>query len=237
MTAPAFGATDVLALGADWEPVSNSPASAGTRVTAGGNDGDVIASNVHNTIESGSAAYIYTGAETSFIAAWAAANCRPGELVDTNTLMVLSLALDYSPCAAGKRPLCTFGYRDGPTAAPTTPFWYTTALVLPTYTAANIEVPESVLTLTLGDAELQNLQWGLGMQFDPSLDKDGDYLAGQGFGAEETLDLTFVGLPTSITSTGWDQTSGPGANTGLQLSNTGYDQSAYQFVRGVTRST
>jgi len=235
MSAPTFGVTDVLVLGASWEPQSNSPASAGTRVTAAGPDGDIVASNVHNLVEAGSAAYKYIGADTDFPAAFAASGCDVGDLVDTNSLLITGIAIDYGPCAAGERPLVTFTYRDGPTAAPTVPFVYLSALTLPTYVAANVVVP-SALTITAGDAELQNLQWGLSMQFGEDLDKDGDYLAGQGFGGEETLALTFAGTPTSITSTGWDETTKPGANTGEALTNSGYSQSVYNYVRGVVRT-
>lgn len=239
MSAPVFGALDVLALGANWEPQGNSPSSAGTRATAAGPTGDIVAENTHNVIESGTAQYIYTQTETpstDFAAAFAADSCDVGDLVDTNTLQITGIAVDYGPCAAGKRPLVTFSYQDGPTAEPATPFVFLTDLTLPTYAAANVTIPESILTMTLGSAEIQNVQWGLTMQVGRDLDKDGDYLASQGYQGEETLTLTFVGTPTSITSTEWQQTTGPGANTGEAISNTGYGQSVYTFVRAVTRT-
>ena len=235
MSAPTFGVIDKLALGSDWEPQNISPASAGTRVKVNGPDGDQVASNVHNTVESGTASYIYVGAETDFAAAFAADSCDVGDLMASNTLLITGIAIDFSPCAAGKRPVVNFTWRDGPTAAPATPFVYLTTLTLPTYVAANVIVPE-ILTMTVGDAELQNSQWALQMQYGDDLDKVGEYLAGQGFDGEETLALTIVGTPTSITSTGWDQTSGPGATTGEQASNTGYGQTAYAYARGVTRT-
>lgn len=236
MAAPVFGATDVLGLGSDWEPQGNSPTSASTRATAAGANGDVVAEKIHNLTENGTATYIYIGAETDFITALVAANALPGQLADTDTLIITGVSVDYSPCASGQRPIATFTYRDGPTAAPATPFWYTSALTLPTYVAANLVVP-TLLTVTGGDAECQNCNWSLMCQFGESLDKDGDFLAGDCYGGEETVNLTFVGLPTSITSTGWLQTSGPGVNTGANATNTGYGTNAYTFVRKVTRST
>lgn len=236
MAAPVFGVTDVLGLGADWEPQSNSPTLNTTRATAAGGNGDIVAENGHNDIESGTASYIYVGAETGFIAALLAAAALPGQLADSDTLLITGVAIDYSPCAAGKRPLVTFTYRDGPTAAPATPYWYTSDLTLPTYVAANLAVP-TLLTVTAGDAECQNCQWSLQAQFGEDLDKDGDYLAGACYGGEESVNLTFVGLPTSITSTGWIQTAGPGTNTGANASNTGYGTNAYTFIRKVTRAT
>ena len=238
MTAPAFGVTDILALGANWEAQGNSPSSAGTRVAVGGPDGDVAAENVHNEIESGTATYIYIGADTNFPAAFATDSCDVGDLVDTNTLEVTGIAIDYSPCASGKRPMCTFSYRDGRTAAHATPFIYASALTtaLPTYAVLNVVVPE-ILSATLGDAEIQTSAWSLEMQLGEDLDKDGDYLTSQGYGGEETVNQTFVGTPTSIVSTGWQITSAPGANTGEQLNNTGYGTAEYAYVRGVTRTT
>ena len=241
MSAPVFGAIDVLALGANWEPQSSSPSLSGTRVTAGGPDGDVVAENTHNDVESGTATYIYLGPvstpPTDFPAAFAADSCDIGDLVDTNTLLITGIAVDYSPCAAGKKPLVTFTYRDGPTVAPGTPFVYVSALTtaLPTYVTANVTIPD-ILAVTAGDAETQNSSWEMSMSFDPDLDKDGDYLSGQGYAGEEVVNLTFVGTPTSIVSTGWQQTSAPGTNTGEASSNTGYGQSSYTFSRGVTRT-
>jgi len=240
MSAPAFGVTDVLALGADWEIQSNSPASSGSRVTAAGPDGDVVAENTHNVVEAGTATYIYTqttAPATDFPAAFAANSCDIGDLVDSNTLQIVGISVDYSPCASGKRPLVTFSYRDGPTAAPATPYVYVSALstALPTYAAANVVVPE-ILVATLGSAEIQNSQWSMSAQFGEDLDKDGDYLASAIYGAEETVNQTFVGTPTSIASSGWQATTAPGSNTGEATSNTGYGQSVYGWARGVTRT-
>lgn len=234
MAAPVFGALDVLALGTGWEPQGSSATLAGTRATASGNDGDVVASTVHNDVESGTATYIYTGVETNFPAAIAAASADVGDVVDTNTLLITGYAIDYSPCAAGKRPTITFSYRDGPTTARAT---YVSSLSaeLPTYTASTPVVPD-LLTVTAGDAETTNSQYALAAQFAEDLDKDGEYLAGEMYNGEESISMTFVGNPTSITSTGWDQTAGPGTNTDGDKSNTAYDSVTYTYVKSVTRS-
>ena len=232
MAAPVFGVSDVLALGADWEPQSNSPTLAGTRATAAGNDGDIIAETTHNDVESGTASYIYIGAETDFATALAAASADVGDVVDTASLLVTGWSIDYSPCAAGKRPVITFTYRDGPTAASAT---YVTAQTCPTYVSATPVVP-TILTTTDGDAECQSSSIALSAQFGEDLDKDGEFLAGETYGAEETINLQYVGVPTSITSTGYQQTSGPGTNTGAEASNTAYGTNSYTFVKGVTRS-
>lgn len=233
MTAPAFGATDILSLGADWEPQSSDGAKASTIARAGGADGDIIAEKQHNSIQSGTASYIYVGAETGFIGALA--SFWPGKLVASNTLQITNVAIDYSPCAQGQRPKVTFSFRDGPTADPATPFWYVTDLVLPTYTAANVIVPQSVLTATLGDAEITNVQWSLGCEVGQDNDKDGDYLASQAYQGNETIALTTKGIPTSITSTGWLIPSEAAALV-PNTSNSDYPDHTYQFQRKVTRS-
>jgi len=232
MGAPVFGVLDVLALGADWEPQGNSPTSAGTRATAGGDDGDIVAETVHNTIESGTVSYIYIGTETDFATAIAAASADVGDVVDTASLLITGWSIDYSPCAAGKRPVITFTYRDGPTEASAT---YITTETCPTYVTGTPIVPP-ILTVTAGDAEIQTSSIALAAQFGEDLDKDGEYLAGATYGGELTISHQWVGTPTSITSTGYQQTSGPGANTGEQASGTAYGTASYTFVKGVTRS-
>ena len=232
MAAPVFGVSDVLALGADWEVQGNSPTLASTRATAPGANGDIAAETIHNAIESGTASYIYIGAETDFATALAAASADVGDVVDTDTLLIAGWSIDYSPCAAGKRPVITFTYRDGPTEASAT---YVSGSTLPTYVATTPSVP-TILTITAGDAECQSSSVALTAQFGEDLDKDGEYLAGATYQGEETINLQFVGLPTSITSTGYQQTSGPGTNTGANASNTAYGTNSYTFVKGVTRS-
>jgi len=235
MAAPVFGVTDQLGLGANWEPQGISPSSAGTRVAALGKDGDEIASTVHNTIEAGTMRYIYKGSETNFPAAFAADACDVGDIVrESDTLLITGIAIDYAPCAGGKRPMVTFTWRDGPVAAGNV-FVSALGVALPTYVSGGVEVP-TILTCVLGDADIQTSQWSLMSQFDPDLDKDGEYLSGENFGGIETLDLTFVGLPTSITSIGYDQPLGPGSTTGAEATGTSYGTNAYQFVKGITRS-
>ena len=234
MAAPVFGVTDVLVLGTGWEPQGSSATSSPTRATASGNDGDVVASTTHNEIESGTATYIYTGILTDFPSAIAAASADVGDVVDTDTLLITGYAIDYSPCAAGKRPTIAFSYRDGPDAASAT---YVSSLTteLPTYVATTPVVPD-LLTVTGGDSETTNAQYALAAQFGEDLDKDGEYLAGETYNGEETISMSFVGDPDSITSTGWDQTGGPGANTGGDLGNTAYDTNTYTYVAAVIRS-
>ena len=223
MSAPVFGGIDVLNLG--YEVQSSSPGTAPTRATATGSDGDQIASNTHYDKITGTITYIIDVA--TFAGPW------PGQIANTDYI-ILGVAIDYSPCAAGKRPLVTFTYQNG--SAATTPFSYQSVLTLPLYggvTPANVDVPE-LLTVTGGSSEIQTANWGLTCQIGEDLDKDGELLALQCYNGEETVSMQFVGTPTSITAVGWDlvATPAPGENT----TNTGYGTSSYNYVRGVTRS-
>jgi hypothetical protein len=234
MAAPAFGAVDVGSLGADWEVQNTEGAKAPTIVRASGGNGDIIAETSHLPVMSGTIQAIYIGEETGFIAALA--SLWPGKLIASDTLIIMEVAIDYGPCAQGKRPMVTFTVRDGPTAAPPTPFWYKTDLVLPTFTDANVTVPQAILTATLGSAEVTNAQWSLVMQLGVDTDKDGAFLTSQGYEGIENLSLTCKGIPTSITSTGWLIPTEP-ASAIANTSNSDYPDHAYTFTRKVTRST
>jgi hypothetical protein len=230
MAAPAHGATDVLTLGADWEPQGSDGAKSLTRITAGGNDGDIVAEDGITATNAGTARYIYIGEETAFAAACTAAACWPGMVL--NSLLITGMAIDYTPCAQGKRPVVTFTFRDGPTSAD---HHYLTALVLPTSVAGGVTVPD-LLTLTAGDSETTNNQWGLAGTFGEDLDKDGEFLAGELYGGEETINLTTVGVPTSVTSTGWVETQAPSTTCPIR-SNVGYNEGiGHTYIRKVTRT-
>jgi hypothetical protein len=233
MAAPAFGAVDVGTLGADWEIQNTEGAKAPTIVRASGGNGDIIAETSHLPVMSGTIQAIYIGAETGFIAALA--DLWPGKLIASDTLIIMEVAIDYGPCAQGKRPLVTFTVRDGPTEDSPTPFWYVTDLTLPTFTAANVTVPQAILTATLGSAEVTNAQWSLVMQLGVDTDKDGAFLTSQGYEGIENLSLTCKGIPTSITSTGWLIQTEP-ASAIANTSNSDYPDHAYTFTRKVTRS-
>ena len=233
MAAPAFGAVDVGTLGADWEIQNTEGAKAPTIVRASGGNGDIIAETSHLPVMSGTIQAIYHGTEIGFIGALA--SLWPGKLIATSTLIIMEVGIDYGPCAQGKRPLVTFTVRDGPTAAPATPFWYVTDLTLPTYAVANVIVPQAILTTTLGGAEVTNAQWSLAMQLGVDTNAAGAFLTSQGYEGIETLTLTHKGIPTSITSTGWLIPTEP-ASLIANTSNSDYPDHAYTFTRKVTRS-
>lgn len=230
MAAPVFGAADNLSLGADWEPQGSDGGVSQDRATASGNDGDIVAEEDYHAVNSGSTRYIYIGEETAFVAAIEAASAWPGMVL--NSLMITGIGIDYAPCAQGKRPVVAFQHRDGPSASTRS---YKSATVLPTYVTGAVSVP-TILTATAGDAECTNAQWGIAAQFGEDLDKDGAFLAGDCYGGEESLALTWVGIPTSVTSTGWTKTADISTTCPIR-SNTGYNEGGtMNFVKKITNT-
>jgi hypothetical protein len=219
-----FGQTDVLALGAGWVPQSDSGAQSATRVTATNGKGTIIAENTHGAVSTRTAVYIYDGAETDIADAIDAAGANPGQAV--NSLLILSVSVGYADCKSGKLPKVSFEYTNQRT---TDSRIFKPSVTLPSYAAGNPEVP-TILTATLGDALMDDCTYRISCQIDPDMDKDGDVLGGETFGGEEALDLASTGVISSITSTGWQQTSigAPSA-----LGNTAYPKAAYSFVKGV----
>jgi len=230
MAAPSHAATDVLSLSTGWEPQGSDGAKSLTRITASGNNGDIVTEKGITETNAGTARYIYTGAEVAFAAAFTAAACWPGRI--KNSLIVTGVAIDYSPCAQGKRPIVTFTFRGGPAASD---HHYLTALVLPTYTAGGVNVPD-LLTITAGDSETTNNQWGLAGTFGEDLNKDGTFLAGELYGGEETINFSTVGLLGSVTSTGWVETQSPSTSCPIR-NNVGYNEgNGHTYIRGITRT-
>jgi hypothetical protein len=219
-----FGQTDVLSLGSDWEPQSDSGAQSLTRATATNGAGTIIDETTHGAVSTRTAVYIYTGAETDIAAAIEAADANPGQAV--NSLLILSVSVGYADCKSGKLPKVSFEYTDQRT---TDSRIFKPTVTLPSYAAGSPEVP-TILTATLGDALMDDCSYRIGCQIDPDMDKDGDVLGGETFGGEESLDLALTGTPTSITSTGWQNTSigAPSAQ-----GNTAYPKAAYSYVKGV----
>jgi len=230
MANPVFGALNPLNLGADWVPQGSDGGKTLTRATAPGANGDIIAENGHNAINAGTARYIYQGAQAAFAAAITAALAWPGRIV--NSLFIQGIGIDWAPCAQGKLPVVAWTFRDGPT---TSVLEYKTTLVMPTYVTGGVLVP-TLLTVTGGGAEATNCQWGIACPFGDDLNASGNFLAGQGYGGEETINLTMVGVPTSVTSVGWIETAAPSATCPIS-SNTGYNEGqGHTYIRAVLRA-
>ena len=224
MGATAFGATDVLSLGADWEAQDSSQSAAPERAEATGANGDKIASSTYAELNSGTVSYIYIGAETAFPAALVAASCGVGQA--PNSLLVNQIEIDYAPCAAGKKPVVTFSFRNDITSDSAT---YVPSLATLTTTA--FTVPD-LFANGDADSECTSAKYTIRCEVGQDRGDDGAIIAGQTYHGEEQVDVEYYGTPT-LTTTNWDDVTDPG----LADSNAGYSTSSYSFVAGITRAT
>jgi hypothetical protein len=218
------GATDRFSLGAGWEPQSSDSNTALQRITSPKANGDTAVQNGITEVESRNCTYIYTGAETAFVAAIEAAGAWPGQV--TGGMLVTEIRIAYADCASGKKPKVTFTGRDGIDDDSNI---YKTAVVLPTYAEATVEVP-NLFTATLGDAEPADATYIIRCQFEPDLGKTGDVLSGETYNGEEQIDMAYKGTPTSVTTTGYIATTTTEADT-----NTGYPDATVSGVKNIAR--
>ena len=223
MSATTFGASDVLTLGADWEPQNKNESTAHERAEATGANGDRIASTTHAPLKSGTCPYIYIGVETSFLAALTAADAHVGQVL--NSLLITQIEIDYAPCAEGKKPVVTFSYRDDITSDSSV---YLPTVTLPT---AGYTIPD-LLANGDADSECTSAKYTIRCEVGQDRDADGAIIAGATYHGEEQIDLEFYGIPTR-TTTNYDDVTDPGATD----SNAEYSTSSYSFVKGLLRTT
>jgi hypothetical protein len=222
-------------LGADWEPQSDDATKGQQHSEAPGSNGDVVAETAYDAHFTGTAEFIYKGSATDYGTATSgaldASNALPGKYKSTAAVTILSVEIDYGPCAQGERERVRFTWSKGLTAD--------SAIYKPTLTAAlatkqeNAGVP-ALLTNANADSKITAATYTLSCQEGRVLTKVGEYLAGATYKGQEQLNLSYVGRP-SLTTTGWivtgDQSpSGAGAAT-----NTGYDTYNVTAAKKVTR--
>jgi hypothetical protein len=231
MAAPVFATVaDALSMGEGWEPQGSSPVKNQQEATATGSKGDIIANDGYAEETTGATRYVYTGAETGFAAAIVAALASPGRV--KNSLLVLAVNIDYGPCAVGEAPVCEFRWSDKYTADPG--FEYLIEdVTLPTYVDSAPEIP-TILAATAGDAEATGATYTLEASKGNVLNKSGAFLRGHAYGAKETVNVKWVGVPTSMTTTDYVVTTQP-SGSGEQT-NTGYNSVTYTATRGVART-
>ena len=223
MSAPVHAAADVLSMGSDWEAQNKSEATNKDRAEATKADGDFLASDPYGSLKTGTVSYIYIGSGASLSAALVTANAWPGQI--KNSLLITQVDVDYAPCAQGQKPMVTFSYRGDITTESAA---WISSLTLPLGTGA---VPD-LLTNSDADSECTSAKYTIKCEVGVNRGDDGEIIAGLPYHGEETLELEYYGIPT-LTTTGWDDTTNPGAAD----SNTEYSTSSYSFVKGVTRST
>ena len=227
MAAPTRQAQDIFLLGADWEAQSATNSTSDNRATSTLNNGDIDNESTYGTVESVSVPYKYIGAETDFDDALAAASARVGE-VTAGAYIVSGISIDYSTSGEGQKPIVTVTGRDQPGT------WepdyscdpiYSASIALPTEPCG---VPD-LLANGDADSECTSATYTLEAQIGVDVDDAGDEIAMGMYGAEETLALSYYGLP-DLTSTGWLQTSKEDASSGTEYSTTGYT-----FIKGLQR--
>ena len=214
-----IAATDILALGGDWHPQTQNLDSQLTRESAKGATGDEVASASHGAKTQGSVTYIYTGAGTLGI-------------------------IDMSGLAIGK----VLGGQavDSITAAFSNNTWPTFTIGYHNHTAnehadgSMVEITPTVdLPAGFGCADLftnagatsscVSASYTLSAEHKDVDDSDGNHLAGDYFGATETVTAQYYGVPT-LTTTGFVVTSSNASD-----SNADFDQVNISATRGIAR--
>ena len=221
---PAFAVAGILAtdLGADWEFQSGDTGQAAEHAKATGNDGDTVAECIHGEHVTGSESYIYDGTATDYgtatTGALDAAGALPGKFLTTANVVILSVEIDYSPCAQGKREVVKFTFSRGIAA---TDHYYAPSLTTTLATKQENDGVPSLFANANATSKCQSASYTLKCDEGRDMDKVGDYLAGAVYNGEESLNMTHVGLP-SLTTTGWMvTTSQVGSGEGAS-SNTSY---------------
>lgn len=234
---PVFGTGAFLAtdLGADWEWQGQDGATNADHAEAVGSDGDVVAETTYNSHLSGTETYLYIGDATDYGTATTGAldanGALPGKYLATAAVAITAVEIDYSPCAEGKRERVTFSYSAGLTAD--------SAVYKPSLTTAlatkqeNTGVP-TLFTNANADSKVQSTSYKIEAQEGRDLTKAGAYLCGSTFKGQETVNATYIGVP-SLTTTGWQVTTLQTATGTGSKSNTGYDTYNVTAAKAVIR--
>lgn len=234
---PVFGITGLLAtdIGTDWEPQSDDATKSQQHAEAVGSDGDVVVEDDFDAHFTGTSEFIYKGSATDYGSATTGAldanDALPGKYQSTAQVTILSVEIDYGPCAQGERERVRFTWSKGLTAD--------SAVYKPTLTTAlatkqeNAGVPE-LLSNANTDSKITAATYSLSCQEGRVLDKSGAYLAGSTYKGQETLNLSYIGRP-SLTTTGWIVTGDQSPTGAGAASNTGYDTYNVTAAKKVTR--
>jgi hypothetical protein len=232
---PGFIATD---LGTDWVCQSQDSASNQDHAEAVGGDGDVIAEVKYNTRLEGSETYVYNGSATDFgsasTGALAADGCLPGKYQATAAVIITKVEINYAPCASGQRETVTFTYRSG-LDADSSVYAPTLTAVLKTKQEGE-GVPQDLLTnANAADSKCASATYAIECQEGRTLSAAGEHLAGATYKGQESLNLSYVGLP-SLTTTGWVVTSDQSATGGGGKTNTAYGTFSITAAKKLTRA-
>lgn len=220
MSAPTHAATDILGLGADWEPQNTTKATNHERSVATKANGDQLSSTTHGTNITITVPYIYIGAETTVAAALDADGCNVGE--KPGDYIITGISIDFAPCGEGKKPVFNFSARGEFTAA--------SNVFKPSVSMAmNPSAVPDILANGDADSECTSAVYSIQAGFGTDKNKTGVIIPGGSYGGEETLQLQYYGAPT-LTDTGWDLTAEDSNNSNQEYSTTGYT-----YAKGVDR--
>ena len=212
-------ATDIFALGTDFNPQSSNVDTQLTKASARGADGDEVASQAHDGKTTVSCTYIYTGAGT--LGVMPVTGLVVGKVAGGYHIDSVSCAFSNNGwptiTVTGHQHLINV-HADGDFAE------YTPSIDLPAgFGAADLfanagatsSVVSSTYTLSATHQDVMN--------------KDGNHLAGDNAGATETITAQYYGVPT-LTTTDWIVTS-----SNFSDSNSDFDQVNISATKGLTR--
>jgi len=211
-------ATDVFALGGDFDPQTSSVDTQLTRVAAMNNLGDEAISGTHDSKTQVTCTYKYT-AEAGDILLTELHIGKVSGGYHMDNIQVTYANNDW--------PTITITGHNHTTAAhvDTEMVEYACSLTLPagfgcTDLFVNGEATSSCVSAT----------YTLAAEHTDVLDIDGEHLAGDNHGGTENVTAQYYGTP-SLTTTGWDVTSSNASD-----SNSDFDQVAVNATKGLARS-
>ena len=222
------GGVDIFGLGANWEIQTDSDPTAYDRATATDSCGDIGPTAVFGANKVPTCTALYVGAEVSFNAALDADGCNPGQ--KPGAYVISTFAVDYAPTLAGQKPMCTFTGADGFAAASNI---FKPLVTLPTYPGC---VPDVIPNSDATGSEVTGLQYTLAVPFGTDKDAAGDIIRGNTYGGEETIQLTYYGVPT-LDTTGYDTTQSNEDHSNQEFSTSGYTLMSQGMSRVTTTTT
>jgi len=235
---PVFSSTGLLKtdLGSDWEFQSaEGPGQSAGHAEAVSGDGDVVGESAHSKFSQGSETYIYTGSATDYGTATTGAldanNALPGKYASTTEVLITAVEIDYGPCAQGQRERVKFSWTKGPAADCAV---YKCSLTTALKTKQENEGVPALLTNSNADSKCQTVTYALTSEVGRDFDDAGEYLCGGNYKGQETLNATYVGIP-SLTTTGWVVTVDPTGTGAGNKSNTSYDTYNMTAAKAVVR--
>ncbi len=236
---PVYATGGILAtdLGEDWEWQSGDVGQAAEHAKAPSSTGDTTAECIHGEHVTGSEKYLYIGTATDYTSATTgaivAAAAMPGRFLTTANAVILSVEIDYSPCAQGKREVVTFTFSRG-IAADDHEYLASLTTVLKTK-QENDGIPNDLLANANATSKCTAATYAIKCEEGRDLDKVGDYLCGAVYGGEESLNMTHCGVPSLTAGTWMVTTSQVGTGEG-SLSNVTYGTFNTVAVKMITRT-